>query len=587
MLTKSFGLLLSLVVATAYAQDDTGRGPASTDDGSADAGGGGNSKTPLALPPEEKDTDIAGSIADTNLTRILESREVLKPEFGFEDIFMTRGSSEVLDLQNLPGYGRKDILFFYTTEGIITGSRQDPSGGERVQAGQTPGSTQIMIYERVKEGGKNSKGKLLKVYRITITNEDLITLMQEIRALIGDVEGLDIRIVGTQVVIDGNVLVPKDMRRVLAVTGRYIGQNRPVVNLAEISPLTMKLLGEKMEEEIAGGKDRPRDIKVKFLNGRFFLEGSVDTGWQRTEAERICQAFITERYTLEPKDGSGKLETPKFSGLGECVSMIRQRAGQPAEPDPILAVRIDFVTLNRNYSKLFNFRWAPGLSTQGAAQYSTDVGKLVSSFAATIGNLFPMLDTASSHGYARILKTATLLVRDGEKAGDRGSPPEATINETLQIYTLIPGETDKPATYQPVNVSTNVSVKAKSVPGTDKINMDVLAKQSELKDPGKPGGSGPTIYMSDVKTSIVVSNGESAALGGLVTERRNVSFVRDPANATDPQTERPYDFNLFEVGRSHSFGDDKSQFIIFVTPTKLRNPTEGTEQLKRKFRLRK
>lgn len=562
------------------------------DEGAPSGGGGGaavatDDKKDDGPKVDEKDVDIEGSIADTNIMRILETREVLKPTYGFEDIFLTKGSSAVLDVQNLPGYSRKDLMFLYTTEGVIAGSRKDASGGERVVAGQATASTQILVYHRkTSPEGRPERGDLLKVYRLTVTNEDLITLLQEIKVLIGDIEGLDIRIVGSQVVVDGNVLVPRDMRRVLSVTGKYMADRKPIINLVEISPLTMKLLAEKMEEEIAGGKDRPRDIRLKVLNGRFFLEGSVDTKWQKDEAERICQAFISERYTLEPKDGSGKLEVPKFSGLGECVSMVRIRAGQPAEPDPILAVRIDFVTLNRSYLKHFNFRWSPGLSTQGNATYSTDLGKFVSSFTATLGNLFPILDTAANHGYARILKSATLLVRDGERAGDRGSPPEATLNETLQIYTLVPGDATKPSSYQAVPVNTKVSLRAKSVSGTDKINMDILAVQSELKDSAKEGAP-PTVYSSDIKTSIVVSNGESAALGGLITERRNVSFVRDPAGGTDPATGRPFDFNLFELGRSHQLSDDKSQFIIFVTPQKLRNPTEGTEALKRKFRLRK
>ncbi len=572
-------LSCSLFVCSAWAQEEGGEAPAKVEDAAEKA------STPMV---DEKEADIAGSIANTNINKLLESREVLKPSFGFEDIFLTRGSSAPLDVQNLPGYTRKDLLFFYTTDGVISGSRKDVSGAERIVAGNSLASTQVLVFSK-KPGpdGKNEKGDLLKVYRITVTNDDLITLLQEMKALIGDVEGLEMRIVGAQVVVDGAILVPKDMRRVLAVTGKYIGERRPVINLAEISPMTLKLLGEKMEEEIAGGKDRPRDIKVKTLNGRFFLEGAVDTKFQKDEAERICQAYIAERYTLEPKDPSGKFEVPRFSGLGECISMVRVRAGQPAEPDPILAVRVDFVTLTRNYLKSFNFQWAPGLSTNGSANYSSDLGKFVTSFTATVGNLFPKLDTAASHGYARILKSATLLVRDGERSGGGGAPPEASINENLQIYTLVPGDATRPATYQPVNVNTKVSLKAKSVSGTDKINMDVLAVQSELKDPGKPGGGGPTIYSSEVKTSIVVSNNESAALGGLITERRNVGITRDPSAERDPNTDRPYDFNLFELGRQHSFGDDKSQFIIFVTPAKLRNPTEGTETLKRKFRLRK
>jgi pilus assembly protein CpaC len=358
------------------------------------------------------------------------------------------------------------------------------------------------------------------------------------------------------------------------------------LNLVEISPLTLKLLGQKMEEEIAGGKDRPKDVKVRVVNGRFFLEGNVDKKVERDTAEKICLSYITEKYGIESSGGpigSGKLEKPTVAGLGECMVMVRLRQPPAQDPDPIVSVRIDFVTLNRNYLKTFDFRWAPGFNVEGGVGYTSDTGKFLSTFTGTLANLFPKLDTLQKNGHARILKSASILVRDGDDSRS-GIPKEARLKETLNVSYTIPGTVSGTVVSAPTvgvtPVVTEIRVRARSIPGTaDKLNLGIFAQQTEVRDFRR--GEAPTTLENVIDTEIVVPNTESAALGGLIAERRNFSDGRDPASGESSS------INLFKLSKSYNFTDEKSQFIIFVTPTKLRSTTEGTDTLKRKFRLRR
>ena len=311
---------------------------------------------------------------------------------------------------------------------------------------------------------------------------------------------------------------------------------------------------------------------MRVINGRFFLEGSVDKEADRKTAERICLAYLPDLYV--PSSGTpgvamGDLKSP--SGvLPQCNQLVRIRAAQPEEPDPMISVKVDFVTLSRSYFKNFQFQWAPGIKATGATTYSTDLGKIVGTFTGTITSLFPTLDTAARNGFARILKSATILIRDGlDGASGRDEPPPASISETLN--TLVPrGD----GGFEKVPVTTSIQFKAKSVPNSDRILMDAVVQQDESQQ------SNSTLS-NKISTSIVVSSGESIALGGLISERRTVDIVRDPGKSKD------VDMNLFELGRGQTMDDKKNQFIIFVTPTKLRAPAEGTDALKRKFRLRK
>lgn len=525
---------------------------------------------------EQLKVDRAGTIADVKVDSVLDRLKELRPELGTEDIFLTSSGSASLDVQNL-GTKPSNLCMRQTNLGIIERSEEDKStGGTRIFAGAKSGVTQVLVFDGKTQTQCLELGPLLKVYRITVSGKDLMKLFQEIRALIGDVEGLDLRIVGDRLVVDGQVLIPKDMRRVLTVVGRYQKEGQPILNLVEVSPLAMKLLAEKMEEEIAGGKDRPRDVRVRVVNNRFFLEGTVDKRVDREIAQKVCESYVTDRYQLTGQGvENSAYQAVEFKNLPECMQMVRIRQGQAREPDPIISVRVDFVTLDRSYMKSFDFRWAPGIDLQGGTQYDSDAGRFVSSFVGTLTSLFPKLNTAKTNGHARILKTVTVLVRDGEGAGSQ--PPEAKIEEVINVGYVIPGTATTPPTPAEKPVRTALSVKARSIPGSDKLNLGVSAQQEEIR--GQAAGAPPTTLSNTVQTEIVVPNGESAALGGIVAERRSINVGRDPAELSEVK--------LFDLDRKHRFADDKSQFIIFVTPTKLRSTTEGTDALKRKFRLRK
>jgi len=535
-----------------------------------------------------------GSITDVQLQEILDAKKDFRPTNGMQDVLLTKNSKVDLDFHK-QGIPIEDRCIKVGTQGIFDGFKHDktdaagkdlgyqPDGSFRV-VGLQQGTGQLLLYKGKTPGKCDSVGEIVKIYRVTVTSEDLQTLTQELKALIGNVEGIEIRIVGQQVVVEGNVLIPRDMKRVLAVMAKYA--TKPIINLVEISPLTLKLIAQKMEEEIAGGKDRPRDIKVKVVNGRFFLEGNVDKRVERETAEKICLSYIAEKYGIESTGGpigTGKVEKPVVAGLGECVTMVRIRQAPAQEPDPIISVRIDFVTLNRSYLKTFDFRWAPGLSLNGNSNYSSDTGKFLTTFTGTLANLFPKLDTLTKHGHARVLKSATVLVRDGDDSRT-GAPAEARLVETLNLAFVIPGTSvngvASPPTVGSTPVVTEIRVRARSIPGTaEKLNLGISAQQTEVRDFRR--NEPPSTLQNFVETQIVVPNDESAALGGLIAERRNVS------NGRDPTSDETASLNIFKLSKSVNFTDEKSQFIIFVTPKKLRATTDGTDALKRKFRLRR
>ncbi|MEZ4814692.1 MAG: hypothetical protein R3A80_05735 [Bdellovibrionota bacterium] len=550
------------------------------------------------------ETQKVGEVPDSSLDEIMQSRDELKPIYGFEEIYIALNkkdsstkSGAVINLDSIEEINdAKDIYWGVTVSGILKFDRESMGvaglSNKRfpiVASGNT-GTTQVLVYNRETDPQTKKPvpgDKLYKVFRVTVTNENLVDLMQQMKAKMGRIEGVEIRIIGDQVVVDGKVIIPRDLRRVLTVVQNYQSKGKPVELLAEISPLALQLLAEKMQDEINGGKDRPTNIYVRVLNGRFILEGSVDKRIDRDIAVQTCQAMIQDQFQLDPK----AIKAPNYGNLPECMLRIRIRPGAPLDPDPIITVRVDFVSLVRNYLKAFNFKWGPGVSADASFGYSSDVGRFLGSFQAIVSGLFPTLSTLARNGHARVLKSATLLVRDGDdtSAGD-GSGPESSIREVLEIPYFTPGSTGSNGQSTPPQwnfkpLETRVSLRVRSIPGTDKINLAIKATQTEAQDKPAPDAP-PGTLAYDVNTSLVVSNGDSAALGGMISERRAVSMGRDPADTTGTGG-NSNDITLFKLSRAHEFTDQKNQMIIFVTPTKIRNASEGTESLKRKFRLKK
>jgi pilus assembly protein CpaC len=537
-----------------------------------------------------KKTQLVGEIPDSNLETVLKNRDQLDPIYGFEEIYIglnkknpNAKTGATISLEDIPEIKDiKDIYWSITIKEIVKFSREEmtqpgfpPKRAVIIATGQA-NTTQILAYDKYidPETKKALPGKkLFKVFRVTVTDEDLVNLLQQIRAKMGKVEGLEMRLIGDRIVIDGQIIVPKDLRRVMTVYQGYKDSGKPVELLAEMSPLALQYIAEKMQDEINGGKDKPTNVYVRVLNGRFILEGAVDKQIEREIAVQTCQIMVQDQFKLEPK----LVKETTFKDLAECLNRIRRRPPQAGEPDKDMSVRVDFVSLVRNYIKAFNFKWAPGVTTNSSYSYSSDIGKFAGAFQATLTGLFPTLETLSRNGHARVLKSATLILKD---SGDGSPGPTASIGEVLKIPYFVPGNATNPASWQFADIQTNIAVAAVSIRSTDKILISLRANQAEIQDKPAPDAPPGSIQYS-IDTQLVVSNGESAAIGGLISERRQVSAGRDPPNASYN------DITLFKFSKTHEFQETKNQMIIFVTPTTLRSPSEGTDSLKRKFRLRR
>ena len=241
-----------------------------------------------------------------------------------------------------------------------------------------------------------------------------------------------------------------------------------------------------------------------------------------------------------------------------------------------MRVTVHFVELAKNFNKIFGFKWEPGFTSNPQITIGQDstgqAGAAGPSFSATISSLFPKLQSAQDAGYARVLKTGTVVVRSGQPA---------SMNEQTEFPFTRMGPNGQPVgDSKPVGLEVNVTPKI--VGQSEDIEMDLDLNQVSLVSNGVNGGA-PVTANHKVKTKIYVKSTESAAVAGVTSSDVKTGFNQDDPNSgsfqgnTDP---------LFTLKHTKNFNKRKSQFVIFVTPQIVDNASEGTEDLKKNFRVK-
>jgi pilus assembly protein CpaC len=199
------------------------------------------------------------------------------------------------------------------------------------------------------------------------------------------------------------------------------------------------------------------------------------------------------------------------------------------------------------------------------------------SFSATLSSLIPKLKTAQDAGYARILKTGTVIVRSGQpaKLDELTDYPYTVTGANSQV---LPAST---------KVGLSVGVTPMILGQSEDIQMDLNMNQIDLVSLPSAGGA-PITSTHKVETKIYVKSKESAAVAGINSTDVATSFNKDDpnqgtfnTNANGQSTDA-----LFTLKHTKNYAKKKSQFVIFVTPEIIDNASEGSEDLKRNFRVK-
>jgi len=133
---------------------------------------------------------------------------------------------------------------------------------------------------------KTLRGRIIKI-RIQVTQAATTQLYQNVRAFLGPVAGLTLRMIGNLVIIEGNALTLADFGRV--VRARKIFGKR-VINLAGYHPRAVKELNTLLHG--AG----LTTVRAKVHGGQLFLSGSVGSRTELHKARALVAAAVLANH---------------------------------------------------------------------------------------------------------------------------------------------------------------------------------------------------------------------------------------------------------------------------------------------------
>lgn len=397
---------------------------------------------------------------------------------------------------------------------------------------------------------------ILKKYTVSVRETDLTRVAHEMKSLLGEINGITISIINNKVVVDGEIFVPRDMKRIYNVVKEY---GNKATSLVTLSASAQNKVAQFIEREIGNP-----NITVKAANEKFILRGIVSTKEERENANIIAQLYAPGVVT-DPAVQSGVVRDRNVKNVIINLIKVQPPPAKKKTQNKLIHMVIHYVELNKDYSDQFRFQWAPGMPT---ADYTIgeNIGKVIT---GTISNLLPKLNWAKEFGFARILHSSNIIVEEGE---------QGSVNSTKEIpYAVLAGAAGMQV--QTATTGVQLSIQPNIVGARkDGVRLKVGFSVSDLV--GFASGK-PVTTNKKLNTLVYVRSGLSAAIGGIVSHRNNRDFNREPggnvAEKADP---------IINLLSSKSINRSQNQFVVFVTPFIKSSASTDVEEIKRKFRIK-
>jgi len=412
---------------------------------------------------------------------------------------------------------------------------------------------------------KKDPDLIIKQIKVTVQKNNLDKVAKEVKMLLGEIEGIEIKVLNNRVIVDGYILLAKDMNRIARVLSTYTEDQ--VKSLVRLSPLTRKKIAERIEAEI----DNP-NIYVTVINDFFMLEGSESYAGEKKRANDIAQAHVSDVLTkfAEANARGGVQIKALRKDPNPIINNIMEVRPDAPSPKKMIQVVVHYVELSKSYSRGFDFSWAPTLTDGGSLNVSGESlssTNILTSLTATITNLLPKLNWARQHGHARVLDTMNVTTEEGQQG------------EVSSIKEIIRNVANAQGGVEARKATARVSIVV--TPSLDPVKRDSVKLEKLTINVGEisvASQAGDETASNTMTTNITVRDRQSAAIGGLMRNNSSTSY-----NKRNPSQAQP----LFRLGASKELSRAQSQFVFFVTPIIKSSSSEGIEKIKKKFRLDK
>lgn len=294
---------------------------------------------------------------------------------------------------------------------------------------------------------------------------------------------------------------------------------------------------QAIEVELRGLLPWVRELQVRRLGSRLFLEGTVTSEGELLRLERVVKLYDGQVISL--------------IGLDPLVVAHRTN------------IRLDllFVGLRRSSSLAGGVSWPTSFGAGGVLQGSVDLmsGNLAASYSI-VNQALPSVEAASRAGWAKIRKKVAVLTTSGHKASYEAGG---------EVNIAVAGS--QAAELRTVPYGARLSVLPRLDAAGERLDIEVEAEISDLTETTQDV---PGRMVSRVSTLVHLCAGQSIVLGGLDSNHHSRGRSGLPGLSRVPVFGM-----LFGI---HSRQDQEEEGLIFITPTVVENlDAAGRDELKR------
>ncbi len=376
--------------------------------------------------------------------------------------------------------------------------------------GSSEGRTTLMIWK--------SNGQRV-TYSVVVHKVDPNEIVNEIKELLGDREGINVRVVGDHIYIEGSAYTQEDYDRVQSILDIYPN----VRNFVRISPNAKRLVANNLNAQFqrAGMKN----VVARVVGSTIFLEGSVESDNDLKRANLITAAL------------GEKVENLLTVGIKKMIM-----------------ADVEFVEISRSNNTKLGFHWPFDLTGQESLQFNQIgiVGMPSSTNFQIISGPFLSqftIDDLLNEGYARLLAQPKLVCASGEKAeflaGGEIPIPEVTMGTAMVEYK-------------------DYGVILKLQPTADaqgNIRMALEGEVSQVDWSNAVTFSGyslPAFKVRRFRSNVGVKHGEAIVLSGLFLNEQEKDVAKMPPFAYIPI--------IGVLFKDYTFTGAKQELIIWVKP---------------------
>ena len=183
---------------------------------------------------------------------------------------------------------------------------------------------------------------------------------------------------------------------------------------------------------------------------------------------------------------------------------------------------------------------------------------------------------------AKVLSTPIIQTMDNQEAdilvGESVPVPVSTVSSIVgNTGTLATGSLNANIEYKDVAIELKVTPRIN--PG-GYVRMDIEQKVNDLgPNQNISGTQVPTIEKREAKSSVAVEDHSTIALGGLIKESKTVTQTKVPVLGDIPF--------LGQLFKSQTNNKQRTELIIFIRPTVMRNDMAATAEARRRSRMLK